>query len=76
MHMHMHMQELPASWAMPYQSSDVGGAVPPLDTTLRALHKLVGNVNPDEAPNLLMCTVRVFRQDFHSMMQWIARLFA
>ena len=40
---------------MPYQSSDPGGVVPPLDTAIRALHKLAGNANPDGA-QLLACT--------------------
>jgi hypothetical protein len=38
-----------------YQSSDPGGVVPPLDTAIRALHKLVGNANPDGA-QLMTCT--------------------
>lgn len=41
---------LPASWAMPYQSQ---GIVPPLEAAIRAMHKMVGNANPDGSQVLL-----------------------
>eukprot|EP00040_Diaphanoeca_grandis_P013125 m.66354 g.66354 ORF g.66354 m.66354 type:complete len:253 (-) comp23677_c0_seq2:41-799(-) len=49
---------LPASWAMPYQAADVGGAVPPFATAIRKLHKMAGNMNPDavDGQNLLLCS--------------------
>ena len=45
---------LPASWAMPYQTVDGVGlavpnsnALPPLEQTIRATHKMAGNLDPD-----------------------------
>jgi aspartate/methionine/tyrosine aminotransferase len=53
---------LPASWAMPYQTVDGAGvtvpnsnAVPPLEKTIRAVHKMAGNVDPD-GKHLLLCS--------------------
>ena len=53
---------LPASWAMPYQSVDGAGlavpnsnALPPLEQTIRATHKMAGNMNPD-GKHLLVCS--------------------
>jgi aspartate/methionine/tyrosine aminotransferase len=45
---------VPSSWAMPYQSFDSRGVVPPLEDSIRALHKQAGNADPD-GKQLLLC---------------------